>query len=363
MQKARKKKILAMITCLCVCLVLSINSITVSATEHVKGTPFSVEVDVSYSCSNFSYATSNMNVPIDTYTDEDSAGVTNYSYFYRFFNHEWLFTADKNVYGYKVSITANSSSLSSSQCMSFYNAVGTYGEIVKNECVYTGSPKYGNSSWYISDYREIDVYLAQVGRFYSYVYSDLNDEDISSGASVSLSADYIIWIAPYTEEDLLDEIYNEVATQSGQNEQIISKLDDIYAENVDTNTKLQAMYNLLSESLTDIEENQVEIMGTLEDIYKQIVLLNGDDVDKVIDFSQNSDNQSDKLNDMNDQLAVNKPSSESVSSTVDGNIDYDSIGVIGAVLSPFMTNDYIMKMMLATLSLCLVGYIFFGKRG
>lgn len=131
-------------------------------------------------------------------------------------------------------------------------------------------------------------------------------------------------------------------------------------------TSLQNLETHAQTLISQMQDANLEldsIDGRLEQIYDKLVNMNSSDSDKVDEFNSNSDSQSNQLNDMNDQLVVNKPSSETVAGDVDSNIDYDAIGVFGAVLSPFMGNQMIVKMMLIALSICLVSYIFFGKRG
>lgn len=100
----------------------------------------------------------------------------------------------------------------------------------------------------------------------------------------------------------------------------------------------------------------------LEDLYNYLAGMSADDADVVDDLRENSNNQSDKLNSMNEQTKVEQIDIDSASSTIDSNLDVAQVSNYGAILSSITLNNQVVKMMLAVLSISLIGYVLFGKR-
>lgn len=108
---------------------------------------------------------------------------------------------------------------------------------------------------------------------------------------------------------------------------------------------------------------QLSVMrDDLQQIYDYMAQSKNEDKQNTDSLKENSDSQSDKLNDLNEQNKMDKIDVDSASSSVDANIDGNAISNYGVVLSSITGQGKVVQLMLIVLSVGLVSYVLFGKR-
>lgn len=143
---------------------------------------------------------------------------------------------------------------------------------------------------------------------------------------------------PYA--DQINTIIQSLGNSNGNLVTIIEKVHSIMSDVDSMNNRLAQLYDLL-----------VEVYGQ-------------DEADKVVmdKFEQNSSSQSSQLGQLNQENAVDKIDVNNASSIVDSNIDMQAVGDYGVLLSAVTGNGRVGRMILISLSVSLIAYIFFGKR-
>ena len=363
-----KKYIPSAIACLIACVVFS-QGIVVHASPLTSGSAKTFTYSVDYSDTSISFTEMNNSWGIETNTIEDVSGKEQYKYFHMVYNIKKAFETSTDVYAYKVNIAPTVSKFNSSYVLDTNIALGTMDSIESNKAM-LGRPVDTETDtvlWFVNDYGKQNLYAFHHAYVKNCIYFDGNDESDSTTGSYVLKADYVYTFTPYTEEDLLDEIYSEIVKQSGQNEQIISKLEDILVEDMDTNDKLETIYSLVKKELTDIQANQSDEIMILDNIsvyvygiFSHLTESESYDKNQVEQFGSTSNSQSNQLHELN-QTKPNKIDIDSTSSSIDSNIDMDSVGQYGLLLSTFTNNEHMLKMLLITFSIALIGYVLFGK--
>lgn len=110
----------------------------------------------------------------------------------------------------------------------------------------------------------------------------------------------------------------------------------------------------------DTNVNNIYIrLGAIRDLLTEST---GSDSERVDDFKEDSDSQSDSLNDLNDQTEVDKIDVDNASDSVDDNLDIEVDANYGVLLSAITENKNILTMLLAVASMGLISYVLFGKR-
>ena len=347
-----KKRIMVVVTSLCFCLTFMLNSFEVGATSsYIMSVPYTKPstsdtqgyINVLYRRSNGDIALETWFWSINPYQGNiDGSGSTGHS------NSRMglEISVSNGTIKFIPSVDYGQHGVCSLFCISNSGAI---------QCMYSDSFESNDSYFYNGLSGLTILNVVPYGNFGSFT------GNVNSPQKFSVL---------YAEESVqYSQMYDTIALIG----QLQSTLGNIQSNTNKANLHLSkgvtSLENLEAHAISLIEEaertndNLLEIDARLTQIYNQLLVKSDADSDKLQDFESDSDNQSNQLNDMNNQLAVNKPSSDSVAGDVDSNIDYDAIGVFGAVLSPFMGNQMIVKMMLFALSICLVSYIFFGKRG
>lgn len=115
-------------------------------------------------------------------------------------------------------------------------------------------------------------------------------------------------------------------------------------------------YELFDEELSALKE----IKDSLDRLSE--IIQGGSNSSDMNNFVDSSTSQSGDLGTLNQQAQVDKIDINSASSVVDGYIDMGSVGEYGTLLSALTNNGRVVQMLLISLSVALVGYIFFGKR-
>lgn len=159
----------------------------------------------------------------------------------------------------------------------------------------------------------------------------------------------------------LDEVLTELAKIDGDTTSIISQLENIYNQNIATNQKLDNINALLNE----IKSEQQETNSWLQKIWTSIQrFFDSDSADKnkVDNFANNSNAQSQNINELNQQSQSEKVDINSASGSVDSYIDTNAISSYSGVLASFTGNPHILQFILIVLAVGLVSYVLFGKR-
>ena len=125
-----------------------------------------------------------------------------------------------------------------------------------------------------------------------------------------------------------------------------------------SNTSILNKLNKILSQTTQLEDSVSALYDLIVEVYGQ------DDADKILmdSFQDKSSSQGSQLGQLTQDSQVNKIDINSASSTIDSNIDMDNVGEYGVLLSTFTNNSRILSLILISLSVALVAYVFFGKR-
>lgn len=175
----------------------------------------------------------------------------------------------------------------------------------------------------------------------------------------------------YSDEGMNYDLFSDMAIALGKLE--ISN-QAIYEQVFESNSNLRKIWKnqdeleeWLADALAIIDAQNTEQNAELDRIYEELqdiheTLLESKDKDSTDKFAEDSNSQSDKLNQMNEQNKMDKIDVDSASSSVDANIDGNAIANYGVVLSSITGQGKVVQLMLIVLSVGLVSYVLFGKR-
>lgn len=173
-------------------------------------------------------------------------------------------------------------------------------------------------------------------------------------------------------ENYLSVYFPKLNTMDSKLTRIFNTLESILADTSSINTKLDSAIGLLeeaNETLDSIEGGVVTANESLHDIYVQIWNLRKEltsqdstDSDKMDNFNDNSSSQTSQLGQLTQESQVDKIDINNASSTVDSNLDFNTVTSSGVVLSEFTSHKKILAMLLGVTSISLISYVFFGKR-
>lgn len=159
-------------------------------------------------------------------------------------------------------------------------------------------------------------------------------------------------------------------------ETLMKQITDARLEDGFNDLTLQQLVNEYSQSIIDelgkIEDGQEEQTGLLQKIHDLLAkwlpfLEKKEDIDKefndsISDFNDNSNVQSGQLGDLNNQTGTDKVDIDSTSQDIDSNLDVETDANYGVLLSTFTENNNILTMLLVSVSIALISFVFFGKR-
>lgn len=177
----------------------------------------------------------------------------------------------------------------------------------------------------------------------------------------------VIWNEQAVEHDMLMDVLDSLGRLEVSNQSIYNQL-------FESNSNLRKIWKnqddleeWLAEALALIDSENKEQNAELDRIYEELqdiheTLLDSKDKDSTDKFTDDSNSQSDKLNQMNQQNQMDKIDVDSASSSVDANIDGNAIANYGVVLSSITGQGKVVQLMLIVLSVGLVSYVLFGKR-
>lgn len=157
------------------------------------------------------------------------------------------------------------------------------------------------------------------------------------------------------------DIYNMVV-------QILYSSDEINVRLSDLQQYIKYTYYEvydLRQKVIDLLNAQMQTNNWLQDIWISIQKFFNPSVDEQEEnekFESETSESSGTINELNQQNKTEKVDINSASSSVDKNIDVDSIGSYGLVLANITENEYILQMLLMVFAIGLVAYVLFGKK-
>lgn len=87
-----------------------------------------------------------------------------------------------------------------------------------------------------------------------------------------------------------------------------------------------------------------------------------DEMQKQLEFESSSSTQTDELNSLNQQTQVYKPDVDTTAQSIDDNLNISTDANYGVLLSTITGNSNILTMLLVSVSVALISFVFFGKR-
>lgn len=160
---------------------------------------------------------------------------------------------------------------------------------------------------------------------------------------------------------LISRIITELSLTHLSVNDILTKVQDIYNSSLSIENKLDVLQDLYEEMIEEQKETNTWLGKIWDSIQK---FFNPDDESKeeTDKFEEDTNDQKDKLDDLNEQNQIEKPDADSISDSVDQNINMDDAAAYTGVLAVITNNEYVLQMLLASLSIVVVAYILFGKR-
>ena len=188
------------------------------------------------------------------------------------------------------------------------------------------------SGWYIETYLP---YLRDISSHLAYIEVDAEEMRVTLNSLL----------------DLCEMLYERVDTIQDYSVTYLPYLRDISSH-----------LSAIEVDVDSIDENVASIDKRIEALADALLKSANTDKNTTEDFKENSDNQSDALNDLNEQAQAEKIDINSTSSLVDNNLDVNVDSRYGVLLANFTGNSHILTMMLAVASMGLISYVLFGKR-
>lgn len=241
-----------------------------------------------------------------------------------------------------------------------YNQTGRFAQIG----LYNGAFTWQDPAWQILAFKcggnahILSTSFSNADNPFTVFYSD-------DGSSVLLM-DIITLLQSSNNTD--SSILNHVAGILNSVDGVEHRLDSVidYLRSVDSKLtdiieELQDIYDKADEILNE----QKETNNWLQKIWNSIQeFFNPDSKDKETTdkFKDDSEEQSNTIDDLNEQNKVERPDADSLSDTVDSNLDMSNTADYSGVLATITNNEYVLQMILISLSLVVVAYILFGKR-
>ena len=122
--------------------------------------------------------------------------------------------------------------------------------------------------------------------------------------------------------------------------------------------KNQSMYELYFPKLNQMNLNISQIRQLLE----EMKTMSEEDENKSEQLVASTSNKKGELDSVGKESKVDKVDSVDASNNVDSNIDFDSVGNYGVLLSTITSNKNVLQLIMIVLSVATVSYVLFGKR-
>lgn len=158
----------------------------------------------------------------------------------------------------------------------------------------------------------------------------------------------------------LYQILGAIKDYEGPIYDILGNVQNIYNETLNMSQKLDSMKKLLEEIKAEQEESNTWLGKIWQSI--QQLFDTGEDTDKVIKYKDESSSKKNEINELNKESQSEKVNVDSATSDVDANIDYDNMAQYGGVLATVTNNEYILQLILVVVSIAIISYVLFGKR-
>lgn len=363
-------RVIPFLVCLCViCIEICSVSITSLASDSLvagsssAGT-YSLHVD-----KNLYITDCNNALPIEYTETPVGEALQRKTFFYVYLAHTKMFTASSKVYAYKIRAVPNDCTVESGHVPIRRLAVGTQADFSSGDVVWGSQVSASNNHtfWYVSDYQPIDILIGLYVRCYTGTLASGTTNAVVD-PSIMVKGSWDVTYTPYTEDDYLDEIYNELVTQTGQNKEIISQLTAIKNSNATIQSKVTQMYSLMDTYLPTISSTLNNIYNYLQSFlpkfdswFKSIdehlekieeSLTQGDEDEPPEDVSDDEVNN--VISGESDLLDKDDRSEESLEVSIDSNAN----GVVWSIVTDFLeSNSKVFGVYLSALSLgviCLI---------
>lgn len=138
----------------------------------------------------------------------------------------------------------------------------------------------------------------------------------------------------------LSSVSSKLTTIQTQLNTLITRADELLAEQKESNSWLEKIWNSIQEFINPSEEDSAESE----------------------ELENETTEKSETLDGLNEQNKTDKTDIDSASNSVDENVDLESIGTFNNIFVYITENEYILQMLLMVFSVALVAYVLFGKK-
>lgn len=222
--------------------------------------------------------------------------------------------------------------------------------------LFGGTTATNNIKWVSSDERAYSVTDGYASMYFKSVKTlnvtgsslDPYKSEISTGSGEGFFPEYIFTIETANGQDFSSQhFYLEV-----EYFRMKISISSLY--------RLQEQSGITNELLTEVNEQLAEQNKNLEDIINGTPEMN-DKVDSAVDDMNNAGNQ---LEDLGESLnAVEKPNTDNLDVGIDSFLPETSFLAYTAPIRNLWENDTLVGMLIIVLTLVLVSWVFFGKKG
>ena len=219
-----------------------------------------------------------------------------------------------------------------------------------------------NTSWTIVGAKNGGNYYLQK----NYSQTQLFSVHYSEDGSAVLLRDIVELLQYDMESDdyIRETVYGILNSVDGLENQLVAVTN--YLKSVDDKLKnikdeLDDIYDKLDE-LLDEEKEQTSWLGKIWESIQEFLNPSDSDKENSGSLKENSQSQSNQLNELNKENQTEKLDPQQASGSVDANIDTNAITNYGTVLQVLTNHDYILRCLLLTVSVGLVAYVLFGKK-
>lgn len=165
-------------------------------------------------------------------------------------------------------------------------------------------------------------------------------------------------------DTIISQLYSIMNNTDGLENQlssVVEYLKSCKSELVSINVELDEIFYKAS-SILDEQKKSNSWLEKIWNSIREFISPSDDDKQKSDEYTEESSGQKNEIDDLNKNNQTVQPDIDSSASSVDENIDYDSVGAFGGVLAVITNNKYVLQMILASVSVLIIGYVLFGKR-
>lgn len=316
----------------------------------------------------------NINSNIAQVPDESThpAG-TNLVYWYNLYEYSQIFLTSKDVYAYRIVASLSGVSV-------------TYRDLHTLNLVYGGAEDFGlvedmniglsmlaggsADYWYVNDYAVQPFYVGALA-----LYAGSN----ATAATLDYTGNLTFTVVPYTMDDMVDEIYEELLELVEGQDDIYDELVKIYESSSSIEDKvttirayvmnISSALPVISGQLTTIDKSLQSIQSTLDDMYseqqkqtswleklwnsfQEFLGLSGDNSDQY--DAPIEDTEMDNLEQKEDDL-LDETNPEDAADDLKVELDADASAFIWDTIDAFVTsNDTVFGLFISVLSLGVV---------